>query len=288
MLFIGLNKMAAVLALLIGGMSLPPESEQYKSNVLNDVELKSTELLSRYQHYNFSPLWLKTGKGIKNSDASVVGFIGNDYQRLRIKILTSQPDPHKPGCYLVTGKSKVRDNVTVFQGTFRLLHVREAIALPHGLDGAPVPAVKTGILLAEYELKEPANQLNSGIFRGVLRTNWYLDRKGVMRYDDVRACCLDGFNNNQFVGTWQSYTTKATKRCNWGDWRIPDGRQVGSAHMLDTQLDIGAGEFSPAKEYQAKGWQSYQDAQLLSDDRSSEESRAKKKALATEAAEWWK
>ena len=268
MLLIGLKKVTAVVALLVGSLVLPPESEQYKRTVLADKELKPTELLGRYQRYDFSSLWLKTGKGgMGNSDESVLGFIGDDYQRLHIKLLTARPDAQQPGRYFVTGKTKVKDTVLPFEGTFRLLHVREAAALPKSLDEAPVPAVKTGILLAEYELKEPANQSNAGIFKGILRTNWYLDRKGKMHYDDIGSYS-DNFSNNQCVGTWQSYKTKRTKRCNWGDHRIPNGGD----------LDQGAGEFSPDDKYVANGWQSYQQAW------SENNARAKQQ----EKSAWWK
>jgi len=289
MQFIGLKKVAAVLVLLVGGISLPPESEQYRQTILADKKLKPVELLSRYQHYDFSALWLKTGKtGMQNADESVLGFIGNDYQRLRIKLLMVRPDPQQSGRYLVTGKSKVKESILPFQGVFRLLHVREAVALPYGLDGAPVPAVKSGILLAEYELREPVDQLNSGVFRGILRTNWYLDRKGKMQYDNIEFGYSDRFNNNQFVGIWQSYKTKSIKRCNWGDWRIPDGRRLDAKRMYDSALDVGAGDFHPDSLYLTKGWQSYQDARLLPVDLTEAEKRAKQKAQKTEFAEWWK
>ncbi len=249
-------------------MQLPSESEEYSRTVLTDKVFNSAEMLGRYQRYNFSPLWLKTGKGgMKNSDESVLGFIGDDYQRLRIKLLTVRPDVQRPGHYLITGKSKVGENILPFKGTFRLLHVRESKTLPKGLDGVPIPAVKMGMLLAEYELKEPVDQQNAGVFKGILRTNWYLDRKDKMQYNDINAYS-DHFANNQCVGSWQSYRTKRTKRCNWGDFRIPN----------DGDLDQGAAEFSPAGKYGVRGWQSYQQAWL--------ENNAA--ARQQEKATWWK
>ncbi|MBD2716247.1 hypothetical protein KBK19_14500 [Microvirga sp. STR05] len=254
-------EVAAAVAALVIGSSMPMESEQYRRQVLADKALRPVEQLSRYHRYDFSPLWLKT------DNENILGFIGNDYQRLRIKLLTARPDPRQPGRYSVTGKSKVKDNLLPFEGTFRLLHVREAAALPEGLDGAAVPAVKTGVMLAEYELKEPAGQQSAGVFRGILSTNWYLDRSGKMQYDDLRQHA-DAFSNNQCVGTWQSYKTNLTKRCNWGDHRIPAA----------AGLDQGAGEFSPADKYVANGWQSYRQAWADND----------AEARRQEKAEWWK
>lgn len=260
MFSIRLEVVAAVAALFVGS-TVPPESEQYRKQVLADNALRPAEQLSRYHRYDFSPLWLKT------PNENVLGFIGQEYQRLRIKLLTARPDPQQPGRYLVAGKSKVNETLMPFEGTFRLLHVREAAALPTGLDGAPAPAVKTGILLAEYELKEPAGQLRAGVFRGILRTNWYLDRHGKMHYDDLRKH-VDAFSNNQAVGTWQSCKTRRTKPCNWGDYRIPAAGD----------LDQGAGEFSPSDNYVANGWQSYGQAWVEND------AAARQK----ERAQWWK
>lgn len=167
----------------------------------------------------------------------------------------------------MTGKSKVGENVLPFRGTFTLLDVREAAALPVGLDGASVPAVKAGLALAEYKLHEPVGLSGAGTFQGVLRTNWYLDRTIRIRYDDSNNYS-DGFCNNQYVGTWKSYKSELVKRSNWGDYRIPN---CGD-------LDQGVGEFSPADNYVSHGWQSYRSAWV-------EHNLAARKQ---ESEQWWK
>lgn len=261
MSLIELKKTVGLVIIILGGMALPLESMQYKQLVLANKQLKPAEMLGCYQQYDFSPLWLST------NNENVFGFIGDNYQRLRIKLLTARPDPQQPGCYLVTGKSKVGQNILPFQGTVKLLHVREAFKLPLGLDGVPVPAMKAGIILAEYELREPTNQPNTGVFKGVLHSNWYLNRSGKIQYDDIEKHS-DAFVNNQCVGTWESNKTKQVKRCNWGDYRIP----------MCGDLDQGAGEFSPTDKYVANGWKSYQKAWL-------ENNAAARKQ---EVGIWWK
>ncbi|WP_343321766.1 hypothetical protein [Sphingobacterium multivorum] len=32
----------------------------------------------------------------------------------------------------------------------------------------------------------------------------------------------DGFSNNSFEGSWTNYKTKMAKKCNWGDFSIPE------------------------------------------------------------------
>lgn len=50
-----------------------------------------------------------------------------------------------------------------------------------------------------------------------------------------------------FVGSWTSYKTNIAKKCNWGDYRIPDS----------SDLDIGTGEFSVNEKYVKNDWLSY-------------------------------
>nr|MBP6410083.1 hypothetical protein [Pseudarcicella sp.] len=60
----------------------------------------------------------------------------------------------------------------------------------------------------------------------------------------------DGFFNNQFIGSWTSYKTNTSKKCNWGDYRIPESGN----------LDVGAGEFSVDEKYLKNGWKNYSQA----------------------------
>jgi len=59
---------------------------------------------------------------------------------------------------------------------------------------------------------------------------------------------------------------------NWGDYRIPDSGE----------LDLGAGEFSPAEKYWGNGWESYMKVRMGSTE------TERKKAYAEEYEEWWK
>lgn len=247
--------------LICSVMVLPAESEQYRRQLLTSTDLQPTEKLTSYASRSFASVWLHS------DPETALGFIGNDYQRLRVKLLTVCPDAQRPGRYVVTGKSKVRATVAPFQGTFTVVHVRENKHLPRTLDNAPSDAVKAGIVLAEYELRKPEGQPNDGVFRGIVYAQWYQDKAGKLRYNNLESFA-DGYANNQFVSTWQSYKTGLTKRCNWGNNRIPNSGQ----------LDQGVGEFSPADTYLHNGWQSYRKAWDQND----------KVAQQQEQAAWWK
>jgi hypothetical protein len=99
-----------------------------------------------------------------------------------------------------------------------------------------------GIILGTYRL----NQKNNGNFEGIFSALWYIDRAGKLKYDHIEDFA-DPFRNNQFIGIWKSDDGKHFKKCNWGDYRIP---QSGD-------LDIGAGEFYPNPKYKKLGWESY-------------------------------
>jgi hypothetical protein len=251
------------------------ESEQYRQAALRDPEFRSTEKLSTYRTYNFAPLLLLASQeATRTGNDVVVGFIGPNCQRLRIKLLSVRQDTLNPTRYYLAGKAKVLDHLSSFSGTLVLRQARELRQLASNGEAASTAtqqafkaARREGFVLADYELRENSGQPKCGVFRGVTRINWYVDKQNRLHYDYVYGEG-DGYCNNQFVGTWTSYTTKKVLRCNWGDYRIPNSGD----------FDIGAGEFSPADKYLAFGWQDVRDAM----DGTSAAARKR------EAQAWWK
>jgi hypothetical protein len=133
----------------------------------------------------------------------------------------------------------VKENVCTFQGT---ITIRESRTYDEG----DIPTLKQGFAKGQYEFFEDPDQKGTGILKGDFQTDFYINEKGEIKYDALMFVA-DGFQNNQFEGTWTSYKTDNSKKCNWGDYRIPDSRG----------LDIGAGEFSPWDKYEEYGWQNY-------------------------------
>ena len=127
---------------------------------------------------------------------------------------------------------------------------------------------EAGFVFGEYHFAEDAEQTNTGKFDGVFVTDWIVNKNGRLQYDEVMMGA-DGYLNNQFLGTWTSHRTKASKPASWGDSRIP----------LSGDLDIGAGEFSPDEKYLPNGWQGYANAYGP---------KQNKRALAEENRQWWK
>jgi hypothetical protein len=57
----------------------------------------------------------------------------------------------------------------------------------------------------------------------------------------------DGYWNRTFVGTWTEYKTQKSKKCIWGDYRLP----------FTFDFDCGDGEMVICDKYVKNGWQTF-------------------------------
>jgi hypothetical protein len=79
--------------------------------------LSSEELLQKMSKHDYSSIWLQ------QNDA-IIGFIGENFQRIRVKFTSIVKSTEDSTKYHVFGKSMVKDNICVFIGEIKLLHVR--------------------------------------------------------------------------------------------------------------------------------------------------------------------
>lgn len=170
--------------------------------------------------------------------AEVLGFIGDNFQRFHIRFISIIQNPTNPYEYLAYGKTMVKENVCSFQGK---IIIKESRLYKR----SDIPTHRQGTTVCEVVLYEDRKQPSTGLIQGKLTTNFIVDSKEI-RYDALMFVA-DGFSNNQFRGTWISYKTNAWKKCNWGDYRIPDSGD----------LDSGTGEFMVSEKYINHGWASY-------------------------------
>ena len=238
------------------------ERAEWAASILDESKLSSSQETNRILKFNFGPLWTRL-----HDNDSVLGYIGDDYQRLRIAITSATKHPGQPNTYNVTGKSLVKNVVRAFAGTMKITKTASTRMAELDEDYKADMVREAGIVFGEYHFAEDARLTNTGAFDGFFVTDWIVDRDGRLQYDEV-LMGADAYRNNQFAGTWTSYRTKAGKPASWGDSRIP----------LSGDLDIGAGEFSPDEKYIPNGWQSYHDAYFKQD----------KRALMEENRRWWK
>jgi hypothetical protein len=235
----------------------------WEKQTINDENLFKKEYKDTVLKYDFSLLWLDPDNN------PVYGFIGDNYQRIRIKFISVEKDKNNPEKYTIVGKSMVKNNICQFMGTIRITKARIYKKMHWGVDSEYYNRgiKKEGILIAEYHFVEESTQKDSGIFDGLLCTAWFIDKTGNLKYDNVENFS-DSYINNQFVGIWKGYKNKFNKVCNWGESRVP----------LSGDLDIGAGEFSPADKYLQYGWKTYRDAYTNNN----------KYAKQEEEKKWWK
>jgi hypothetical protein len=233
----------------------------------------TTDFFSQIKNYDLSTIL--TADSILAEDnedgkekikrAESLGFIGDDYQRFFIHFVSIIQNPINPHEYLVYGKTKVKETICSFQGT---ITIRQARTYKNG----DIPTYNQGFATCDVILYEDKKQSSTGFIKGTLISHFIIDNKGKFRYDAL-SFVADGFSNNQFVATWTSYKTKSSKKCNWGDYRIPESGD----------LDIGAGEFSVDEKYVKNGWENYKLAWGTYP-----ETLEVKKAKQKENEQWWK
>lgn len=231
--------------------------------IVHESEYVSTKNdLDSLKNHDFKPL-------IKGGEISYVfGVIGNEYKRIRIKILDVVKDSLNPYVYHIKGASKVGSNLERFEGVIRLDGIKQLKPTVVEIDDQSMPSIYEGVLSASYEFYEPKNNKHSGFFSGTYHGKFRITAENEVLCNDLDLFS-DRYINNMFVGTWTDYQTNDSKLCKWADFRVPD---------VSGDFDLGAGEFSPNKKYNDKGWKTYHEAFFNND----------KKALEIEEGTWWK
>lgn len=211
---------------------------------IHGQDIKTSDFYDQIVKHDVSELWVLDKLEIENDTTTInrpaaLGYVGDNFQRLHIRFISAIQNPSNKLQYFIYGKTKVKENVCAFQGTITIDESRT-------YDEGDIPGLKQGYVKGQYAFYENPNQKGSGILTGNFQTDFYINKKGEIKYDAI-TFVADGFKNNQFEGTWTSYNTKESKKCNWGDYRIPDS----------DGLDIGAGEFGPWDKYILFGWKNY-------------------------------
>jgi hypothetical protein len=231
-----------IILLFFSNISIGQTLDRAKEKFDLEIDYQSENVLEKYKSfdYDFSNVWSVT------ENQNIYGIIGDEHQRISIKLISIFRISNGPFLYNVYGKSKVNDNICEFYGNIVIKEIREVKELHFGVDDEYAnKGIKTqGILIADYEFYENKSQKHSGIFKGKLYSKWYLNSKNQIEYDNIEFIS-DGYINNAFVGIWKSNNLGKEKNCNWADYRVP---------IANRDFDIGAGEFSVSEKYWNKGW----------------------------------
>jgi hypothetical protein len=197
---------------------------------------KDTNLLRQSLKYDFSQIFL-------SDNWEQNGVLGLNYQRIQLYIDKVSKSNKKRDIYLIKGKSKIGDNICNFSGQLLLLKV-------FFFDSSDDKSKKKcGELFGRYILFGDSLQNHSGIFKGVFECSIYIDSTGKKMLLDNTYAGADGYWNRTFVGTWTEYKNNNTKKCIWGDDRLP----------FTFDFDCGDGEMRVCDKYKMNGWQNFND-----------------------------
>jgi len=234
-------------------------SEIWLQEYINDYGLDKLEHKNEFNSLDFAPLLIQT------PPSHIYGVIGENMQRIQIKWISINKDSKNPDVYIVTGKTKVKDNICEFVGKLQIKTLRLYTNYDMPYDSKVTPQ-KIGVVFFTYTLIEQGTSEHSGVFKGISATEFYLLNNKLI-YNDFRAAS-DDMTNNQYVGTWTSNKSKQTLVCNWGDYRVPNVQD----------FDCGAAEFVPCEKYRKYGWTDLYKAKMQDD----------LEAQKRELSEWWK
>jgi hypothetical protein len=269
-----------LISVMVGLLSIPiyllraeemNEADKWVNEALSDQKLTKEEIKGTIEKYDLSGLFTYT------ESSFIFGFIGDNFQRIHIHFAKARKDEKDPNQYQVEGKTKVKNNICDFKGTITIISGRKQAKekiiddiLDRDEKVASSIAIR-GVAVSNCEFRENPNQKYVGIFKGKLTTYFYIDLRGIIHYDDLNNY-RDAYFNNGFVGVWTSYNGKLVKKVHWGDWRIP----------FSGDLDVGAGEFHPAKKYLNNGWE------FFKDERNVVKKGPDGKWYRQRESEWWK
>ena len=193
------------------------------------------------QPLDFSSVWMAY-------QDNILGYVGENYERFYLLIDSIKVDTEDTLLYHVWGRYRIKYNMYSYEGKICVHKNIATLPKKYQVDEEVLPENGTQVysIASEWNLK--AINANEQI-KGEMTSTFFI-RDGMAVFDDIELGS-DPYCNNQFIGTWTSQEF-GEQKCRWGTFRIPDSED----------LDIGAAEFSPATEYLANGWWSYNEAIL--------------------------
>jgi hypothetical protein len=174
-----------------------------------------------------------------------LGFIGDNFERIRLQFLSVIVNYDNPFEYFVYGKTMVNNVICDFQGSLNITKT--------GLKNDTIHIdLNRGFISGDFVFFEDPACMHSGVFRGYFVSQIYQDKTGTFYYDDIDNED-DNFTNNEFIGDCFDYKSEGSYICNFGDFRIPESGN----------LDVGKTEFSPSAQFLKNGWENFSNDQNM-------------------------
>lgn len=210
------------------------------SHFLLRSKIKNDNQVKQFENIDFSSIWNK----VKSHE--VLGIMGESHQRLKINVIHIEQNKINLREYFVIGQSDILGKTISFNGTITITKIHEYENLYFGVDDKYKNAgiKKQGVLIGNYQFNQSHEEHDFGVFQGKLYSKWYIDKHNNVQYDDISSFA-DGYFNNAYIGTFKSVKDPFSKKCNWGDFRVP---------MANEDFDIGSGDFKVSEKYLDNGW----------------------------------
>lgn len=189
------------------------------------------------------------------------GFFGPGHRRIELVFTQVSRDEDRPGRYYVQGKSRYKSIITPFSG---LLLLTELVEQPHystrELAGTDDPNAYVDPELdketmytatGSFALREDSTHKNSGVFRGKVALDVYLDSdQGLRLASRTRRTPTRG-GEAKYEGTWTPYGAASSKRVVWVENIFAYGPQVLNNFTIGERDP----DFNP--KYAKLGWNTY-------------------------------
>ncbi len=175
---------------------------------LNTIESNpSVNIINQFSEVDLSSLF-------KNNYGSYDGVIGAKHQRIRIYFDSIIKSDDEDFNYIVSGRTKVKENVCDFKGTIVFYYANKDASFKNENETNEID----GILKAAYIFRENPDQKSTGLFKGEIISYWTFEDGNVKLGTGAYTSIDYGF---AFQGSWQGYKSDNISRCCWSNYKIP-------------------------------------------------------------------
>lgn len=185
-------------------------------SILNTNQRLGEKIVSDFLDFDFSPVW-------NNSKIEVsIGEIGEDQQKMKIKIINVVKNANDAKDYLVFGVSTIDGINNDFSGRIIIQNIQEVInsVAADNLEYKLLSPRTHGIIEAQYVFNQRKGKGAAGYFSGKLTSKWFITQNDTIYYDDSDKAS-DGYFNNAYVGIWKNYVGNNEKNAYWSDFGSP-------------------------------------------------------------------
>jgi hypothetical protein len=225
------------------------DEENYvpKPLIINDLSADSTKnILSKY---DLSTLF-KDYEG--NYLVPNNGFYGKSFYRIEMYFSDVQKDSLNPAVYHLKGKSRFKNNILPFEGSFTVESLVAFTDPNLDIEALENWGLKNAFSLkGTFKIDEDKSRDGSGFYQGKFTTDFGVnkdDRAEIWYYSQTPNTMGAGY---QFDGNWTSYKTGKVNYAMWAS----DLFMIANGILKD--FSIGERDIEINKKYRHLGWENF-------------------------------